>query len=388
MNDAIKQAAKDITTILETYTNWWRKFEHGEVSYSLYHDLTEFVNERMETIDACRILLENERVADTLGLNRALLENYLLYILMCRGEKYFRIRTLKRSEKLDKILEDERKKIGTGSLVAVEVHPTLKRHILYIFEGLKSSTDNSFIPYHFFSIKEFDPESMRLDDDNYFTYYDAGDTVRARDLQHKKEQNFMYRHYMSYDGLLNCLRINEITDEAAIHRIQAHYTYLGRFLHPTHEAFRSLRERSNYHSERTIVGTEYPYERSAVLMAYAYTIHNAIGYLDELANVLDNAPAENFKSSGSEDVHKVIDEMRERYSYFWYIFNEPPDHAKFNYVIHHLSDAEFEAIGKDYRRVDPSIVTFNKHIYGSFQDAMGGWSNRRVGSYKPPYMKQ
>jgi len=388
MDDAIKQAAKDVSIILEIYSNWWRKFEHGEVSYSLYQDLTEFVNERMETIDSCRVLLENKRISDTLGLNRALLENYLLFMLMCRGKRYFRIRKLKKSDKIDKIIESERHKIGTNSLVEIKKHPTLNRHLLYIFEGIKSSDDNSFIPYHFFSIKEFDPESMRLDDNDYFTYYDADDTVRARDLQYKKEQRFMYQHYMSYEGLLNCLRINEITDEAAIHRIQAHYTYLGKFLHPTHEAFRSLRERSNYHSECTIVGAEYPYERSAILMAYTYTIHNAISYLDELVNILDNAPTENFKSSGSDDVHTIINEMRERYNYFWYIFNGPPDHAKFNYVIHHLSDAEFEAIGKDYRKVDPNMVTFDKNIYGSFQEAMGGWSNRRVGSYTPPYMKK
>jgi hypothetical protein len=64
-----------------------------------------------------------------------------------------------------------------------------------------------------------------------------------------------------------------------------------------------------------------------------------------------------------------------------------PEHFDRNLVslIQQPGFSGVKAIGKDYRNVDPSIVTFNMSIYGSFKDSLGGWSNRRVGSYKPPY---
>lgn len=389
MDDLITQAKTDIAEILSTYSDWSHKFKGGDVSLSVHMDLIEFVNSRMETVDSCRILLENERVADVLGLNRSLLENYLLFILMCRGKKYFRLRAVKRSEKLQEIIDSERKSIGVNSLVAVEEHPTLKRHIMYVFEGLKSSSDSSeFIPYHFFLAQKFNPEGKYLDDGQYFTYLDRGDEGKQRVEQYRQEQDFIHRHYLSYQALLDCLCINDIADEAILPRIKAHYTYLGRFLHPTHEAFRTLRTKNNWHSGmRTMIGTEYPYEQSATLLAYCYTIHNAIGFLEELAEVLDNAPAENFKDSGSEDIHKVIAAMKQRYPYFWYIFNDAPDYAKFNYCIYQMPRDEFDAIGNDYRRVDPSIVAFNKDIYGSFSKSMIQQSTTGAGVYHPPYAK-
>jgi len=41
----------------------------------------------MESVELC-LKLTNGKVSDSLGVCRSLLENYMLFMLMCRGRKY------------------------------------------------------------------------------------------------------------------------------------------------------------------------------------------------------------------------------------------------------------------------------------------------------------
>src|SRR5579884_4517221 len=111
---------------------------------------------------------------------------------------------------------------------------------------------------------------MRLDDADYFQYYERDEeTVKAL-KGHRLESIAQYRHFLSYDALIQSLEINELVDPAAIARIEAHYTFLGKFLHPTHNAARDLHERSNYMTSQTQIGMEYPYSKVAILLASLY----------------------------------------------------------------------------------------------------------------------
>ncbi|MFD8611971.1 hypothetical protein [Streptomyces sp. NPDC059631] len=53
--------------------------------------MIDFANFRMETADSCLKLIEAGHIGDALGLCRSLLEHYLLFMLICRGDKYFKI---------------------------------------------------------------------------------------------------------------------------------------------------------------------------------------------------------------------------------------------------------------------------------------------------------
>lgn len=391
MDEAIQKADKDISRLLEAYSEWSDRFKIGKVHYITYDDFVEFVNARMETVSSCQILLKNDRVADTLGLCRSLLENYLLFILICRGTKYFRLLSMKGKSDADvkKKLREDKKNVGKGGLVAVEPHPKLKKHLMYIFEGLKSSDQPDYkIPYHYFSFQDYNPETMRLPDDGYFTYHSRSESLKSKLVEFQKGQVYLYTNYMSYTAMLECLRINGIVDEAAIRRIEAHYTYLGRFTHPTNRTFQELRQRSNYHSGKTMIGFEFPYEKTATMLAYTYVIHLAVGLIRELADAFDKSPKDYLKDSGSDEIRKLIDELENKYHLMWFIFNEPTEYDKFVYVIHHLNDEEIKAIGDDYHKVASTLVTFDKHIYRRFESSLGGWDNRRVGRYRPTKIEQ
>jgi hypothetical protein len=117
---------------------------------------------------------------------------------------------------------------------------------MHVFEGLKAEDDPGLvIPVHYFHFKDFRPEVMRLKHGDYFEYVEYSPDTQKIPQGHQQEAAIVYRHYLSYDALLTCLELNELADGAAITRIEAHYTFLEKFLHPAHDAARDLHEDSN-----------------------------------------------------------------------------------------------------------------------------------------------
>lgn len=386
MDEWLGKAQNDLGLLLTEYTELSSHIVPGDVADMFHYDLVDFVNFRLETVDSCKLLIDSDKVADSLALNRSLMENYLIFILMCRGNKYIRLGNFKGVKgTMDEILEQERQKVGKDSLLSVEPYPDLRRHLLYIFEGLrpKGKPDAQPVPYHHFLYKEFRPEEFRLDSEDYFTYYDEPDDVKEVQKKARKQQSDMYSRYLSYDAIVKSLIVNDIVDDRAALRINAHYTFLGTFLHPTADAFRNLHERNNHHDFVTRIGLEQPLSKVSKLLAYTYTIHNAIGILNELAAKLDDAPSEYFTESGTGSIKALIERLEAEYSFFWYVFNEPSKYDKFNYAIHHVDDDELSSVG-GYENIDSTQVTFNQYIYGNFESTFGGWSNQRVGSYSAP----
>jgi hypothetical protein len=379
-------------SMLEEYVSWSSKISYGETYYVLYGDMLDFVNFRMETADSCLLMIERRKIADSLGLSRSLLEHYLLLMLMCRGRKCFRLQDLSalseadfkaRFEKQDAELRGLQAQAKTQCL-AVKKYPRAKRHLMYVFEGLRSNDESDFvIPAHFFHFQEFNPEIMRLKDEDYFQYYQPESEAKRRDRDYQQELVFRYRHYLSYGALLQCLELNDLVDSATIARIEAHYTFLGKFLHPTHNAARDLHEHSNVHSGKTAIGMDHEYSTVAVLLAALYVCYKVAGLVDEVAGLIENAPSKYVKQAGTDALRGLTARVATDFPYFWFLFNDPPLYDRYNYCSHHASDEELAAWGH-YSNVPKERVPFDQHIYSHLEHALGGWSNARCGVYRSP----
>ncbi len=381
--------------LLNAYLGWDQKIKSGQVENTLYSDLIDFVNFRLESVDTCLILIEKERIADALGLCRSILENYMLLMLMCRGHKLFRLQNLEdktpdefnayflaRKQELEK-----QQKAGTTSCLAIKKYPRAKRHLMYIFEGFKYESEPDFmIPIHYFAFQEFYPETMRLKDEDYFVYHLPSSNVTAAQKKHRQETAFKYRHYLSYDALMQCLELNDIADKAAQTRIEAHYTFLGKYLHPTHDAARDLRQRNNWHRRQTVLGFDQPYEKTATLLASLYVCFLLTRVLEEIAGLLEKAPPQYISGAGTTELRSLTDQTQQSFNYFWFIFNEAPLYDKFNYCIHHVSDEELSTL-KYYSNIPSQRITFDMYVYSHLKSALSGWSNGRCGNYTSPLFK-
>jgi hypothetical protein len=354
----------------------------------------EFVNLRMETADSCLSLIEHEKIADSLGLSRSLLEHYLLFLLMCRGTKYFRLADLSGEHltegQFKARLRDAQEQVaqlhreGKTQCLEVKRYRRAKHRLMYVFEGPRVDNQSDFIiPVHFFQFQEFRPEVMRLRDEDYFQYYEPEAETKKALRSHQDEAGWRYKHYLSYDALLQCLELNEIASQQEIKRIEAHYTFLGKFLHPTHGAARDLHERSNWHGSRPGIGIAQPYSRTAVLLASLYVCYCVAHTLGEIAALLDRAPARYYENSATTDLWMRINDVPVSFPYFWFLFNDPPLYDRFKYCIHHASLDDLKKWGS-YANAPKEHIPFDQHIYSHLRDSLGNWSNNRWGIYRSP----
>lgn len=393
----LRDAAATCRGLMDAYLTFGHEYQHGEVIQQLYSDLLEFVNFRMETADSCLLLVEHQRVADALGLCRSLLENYLLLKLMCRGTKYFQLQNFDKltegqfKTKIKELQEELAAKRAEGTTHWLEVrgYPRPpRRHAMYVAEGLKDDNEEGFtVPLHYFQFREFHPETMRLKDENYFVYYEPPEDLKQKRKDFVQQETFRYKHYLSYDALLVSLELNGLADDATQARIEAHYTFLGRFLHPTHEAARDLHELANVHYGQPEIGMSGRYTRTAMLLALVYVCHILADILDEVAGLFEGAPKKYITNPGTQTIRRVASEARERFDYFWFIYNDPTKYDKYIYAIHHVSNDDLQSYG-GYEGVPNNLVAFNQHIYGQFQAALGSWSNQKCGVYESPLRRQ
>ncbi|OBE94324.1 hypothetical protein A5776_23390 [Mycolicibacterium elephantis] len=379
--------------MIAAYLDWFDKIQTGETYNTMYSDIIDYTNFRFETAESCLDLIDKRKVADALGLSRSLLEHYLLLMLLCRGRKYFKLQDLssKSGSEFKQYLADQkaalaehRKNGDPGAALYVDEYPRRKKHLMYVFEGLTGETDKDFlIPAHFFQFQEFRPEGLHLKDEDYFEYFEPDEELKQAQKEHRLDAEFLYRHYLSYDALVQCLALNGLADEAVRHRIEAHYTFLGKFLHPTHQAARNLHERSNVHSGRTAIGMGQEYTKSAILLASLYVCFCLAGILDEMAGLFEAAPELYIRDAGTDDIRKLAAAVSNDFPYFWFLFNEAPLYDKFNFAVHHVDDKDLAKYG-GFEGVPGELVPFDYDIYRHLDTAINGWSNQRVGVYRSP----
>jgi hypothetical protein len=391
LNVEVRSINDHTRAMLAEYVEWGSKVVVGDVQQLMYNELIDFLNFRIETAETCVELIERNKIADALGLCRSLLEHYLLFMLMCRGHKFFRLRDLSNltEGKFKKYVAEEQAKLkaaqeaGTAKYLAVEKYSRAKRHVMYISEGLKAEDDTELaISVHYFYFKGFRPEVMRLKQGDYFEYIEYSPDTQKILRGHQQNAAIVYKHYLSYDALLTCLELNELADHAAIARIEAHYTFLGQFLHPTNDAARSLHESNNYYQGKPAIGVSAPYSPVARLLAAIYVCYLVAGLLHEIAHLHNTAPKTFIAEPGTEELQRLTTGVTRKYRYFWFLFNEPPLYDKFVHCVNHATDEELESYGH-YANVPSDRIMFNQHIYDQLKQSLNGCSNR-VGTYTPP----
>jgi hypothetical protein len=59
-----------VRRLTAAYEDFGHTYTTGQTSNRMYSEILEFVNFRFETADSCRLLIENEKVADSQELGR------------------------------------------------------------------------------------------------------------------------------------------------------------------------------------------------------------------------------------------------------------------------------------------------------------------------------
>ena len=395
LDTEIDTALGTIDEMVEGYLGLTERRKVGEIHNTLYDDLLDYANFRVETITSITLLAKNGRVADALALSRSVLEHLLLFRLQCRGSRYLtpgpEFATASDYKKgladAKALLADLHARGEAAHCVGVKRYPRGRNQYMWIYKGLTNDEDpDFFVSRHYFLFENFRPETMRLDDRNYLSYipknYPEPKALRAAKERHKQTANFEYKHYLSWSALLTSLSINDLVTQAEIHRIEAHYTFLGKFLHPTHGAARDLHEQANFHNGRAAIGMASDYTRISVLLAVLYAMWLMRGVLEEISDLFESAPAKYIAEPGTGPMRILIDYIPERFGYFWFISNRAPLWDRFNYAVHDATDEQLADGG--YPNLPDDDILFEQNIYEHMKSTLSGWSNVRVGVYRSP----
>lgn len=378
--------------LLAGYVAWGPELKYGDTYQAVYGDVFDFVNFRMESVESCLTLLDDSKVSDSLALCRSLLENYMVFALICRGRKYVMVQDLtsldteKFKEELAKAEAAWQKSAtdGTTSLIAVRKYPDANRHIEYVYDDIRfDDGEPAPVSIYYFHLDEFNPEAMRLKDEDYFEYYPMPPDVRRSDAKYRREQLARYRYILSYDSLKRSLHLNGLLDRAALLRLEAHYTFLGQYLHPTKGAMRRLRNDDNWYDGRPQIGMDRSYRQSAELLASAYVLQLAISFIEEIVNYFDAQPKRDVVFSGTTHLHELLDDAKSSTSYFWFLTNEPSEWDRYNWCVHFASKEDIESWG-GYLNSPTEDIKFNKNILGNLESALRRVSNVKAGDYIPP----
>ncbi|MCH6229720.1 hypothetical protein MK786_03110 [Microbacterium sp. CFH 31415] len=394
--DAARACFEDL---IRAYEQLGESTRIGDIQQAMYDDLVHFTNLRIETATSVALLAESERVADGLGLCRSLLEHLLLLRLMARGRRYLNVGPPVPGTGSDfrRHLEEEKRKLAdarargeAGDFLDVEQYPRGgPRRLVWIREGLKNEDEPDFyVSIHYFLFKEFRPNVHRLNQAQGLAMYLPKGDARIKQLRKSRERfraqaRDQYNSYLSWSALLLNLEYNGLLSKREHDRVEAHYTYLGQFLHPTTGAAQSLHDPDNTRSGRARVGFAQPYDRRSVLLALLYAIWLTTHLLDEIANMLETAPPRYISDPGTSELRVAINHARERFQYFWFIDNDTPLWDRFNYAVHHVSDDELERAG-GYAGIDSDEIPFPWDAYQRLKTVLGNWSNTRVGEYRSP----
>lgn len=381
-----------IDGLLREYSGWRARIALGSIGYGLYDEYWEYVNLRLQTVEACRCLLRHDFVPDALGRMRTLLEAFLLLRLMARANKAFAIQDLSSlapSEFKAKLIEIQEKwrqdkDSGTDTWLDVREYPRKRRHIQYVYEGLRVDGDPGvLISIQWAAFQQFRPETARLRSDSYFEYYKPPQKHLKKLAENRKNATGLYAAFLSYTALLDSLVLNDLLSDQERARVEAHYTFLGKFAHLTHDAERELSEASNVHYGGTGIGLRQPFSRAARLLAYAYLTLLTAGLIDEVLSILEAAPEKYVTRPATEDLRRETRRAVESIRYFWFVYNEASDFDKYLWAIHHATDQQLQAAG-GYQNLKSDLITFDQHVWQRFQQMLTPAMNRRCGTYRPP----
>jgi hypothetical protein len=385
--------------VLDAYRNLDDARRVGEVQQTLYDDMTHFVNLRLETVSSVALLAENDRVADALGLCRALLEHLLLLRLMTRGRRYIQVNApiTEGSAAAKRLLREAKDTLArdhargeNADIVDARLFPGGRfPRLMWIRDGLTNQDEPDFyVSYHYFLFNEFRPESHRLDEERGIALWlpkkdPRRKRLRQSQLKRQQRERDRYEQFLSWSALLNSLDVNGLMTKRQRRLMEGQYTFLGRFLHPTSGAALDLHDPSNFHDTVPGVGLRQPYDRRAVLLAMLYAAWIASDLADEIADMLEAAPSRYIAAPGTDDLRVATAFVRKRLGYFWFLQDEPPLWDRYEYAIREATDQQLRASG-GYAGIDAAQVHCEWNAYERLKRALLTSHNQRAGTYPSP----
>ncbi len=344
----LQEHSKLVETIVEliaTLKKLPEDVQWGGSSWAQDMEILDFI--RIQTIS-----LENAKknavqgyYRDAYHLIRMVFEGYFILRLISTCDKYplrIRIKRAKNDPSLnhakDRLIQQVRQKLG-NRLITTYVED--KNILVAVLRGIpvvddKGKDTGVIVPYYYGAWHNFRPVEYHLKRE---TLQDRLPTRRfltgewatmPRRIKSEIVKNYgaLYKYFLTFDRILENLRLNGVLDKKTTTRVLVHYNFLSNFSHSTSDSLSIVRERKFYQLSQNgldIVYNHYLSELALLYVCHLLSMHlqHAIYYLRWRAIKLKN----------ELKIYRVLCKRVEGdFGYFWFVFNEPHQYDRYSHA--------------------------------------------------------
>lgn len=279
---------------------------------------------------------------DAYHLLRMVFEGYFILRLISTCDKYpIRIRIKREKSDPDlnharnRIIQQVQKNLGS-SLITTYMED--KNILVAIVRGIKVLDDKGkdtgvIIPFYYGAWHDFRPVEYHLKRE---TLQDKLPTLRfltgewagiPRKITREINKNYgaLYKYFLTFDKILENLRLNGVLNKKTTTRVLVHYNFLSNFSHSTSDSLSIIRERKFYEVSPDgldLVYNHYLSELALLYICHLLSMHlqHAMYYLGWRAIKLKNE---------IKIYRSLCKKVESDFGYFWFIFNKPHQYDRY-----------------------------------------------------------
>ena len=317
--------------------------EWGDSQWLPDSEILDFIRIQALSLQHARDTIVQGYYRDAYHLVRMAFEAYFLLRLISTCDKYpIRIK-IKRS-KNDSTLEDTKKRVieqmreRVGKRL-IKIYEEDKNTVVVVLKGKQVVDANGndtglLLPFYYGAWQQYQPVEHHLKgksrqkklSTSRFLEGEWATISRNRRGQADEIHSELYRRFLTFDKVLDNLRLNGVLNKKTTTRVLVHYNFLSNFSHSTSDTINSLLRLQNYYTiggSGALISYNHYYSELALL----YICHLLSMYLGHAIYYLTKWRHIHVKS---EEVYRSLcQKVEEDFGYFWFIFNKPHQYDRF-----------------------------------------------------------
>lgn len=346
----------------------------NDIKHAQHGDFADRARNLAEYLRAAVLVASSDAYAPAFALVRTALEHMLVDHLVFSGQRYVRIvvgvdgptwtqwqRQRAAGERFTDILDWVRKKD------TVEI----------TYEGLRSAPDEGGQSYvispHYFLLRQYQPY---LGPASAQAEFDDGIGEPERDRQFARENDLIYRTYLSWSSIKKNLTSNGFADDAAIRRLEVHYRFLSAFVHPLADVTDVAYGRNNFNIP------SYDHYSSELVLLYVIAI--AVEELRHFRVMTQRHP--NIEIANWQSTKELCESAWRETSYLWFPGQTPHSYDRMQEANRRAFRMLQQGTFEGRRLIDPMSIPDEeiryyrdpKHrlvaLHSGFQEIMTGFS--------------
>lgn len=338
-----RQLISVIDDLLEAIDRLPSDIEWGDSQWLPDSEIIDFVRIQTLSLRHAKESTIGGLYRDAYHLIRMVFEAYFLLRLISTGDKYairIKIKRGRNDPSLEhtkkRVIEQAKEKLGKR---LIKIYEEGERTVIVVLKGEQVVDANGndtglILPFYYGAWQQYQPVEHHLKgksrqkklSTSRFLEGEWATIPRNRRVQADETHSELYRRFLTFDKVLDNLRLNGVLNKKTTTRVLVHYNFLSNFSHSTSDTINSLLRLQNYYTiggSGALISYNHYYSELALL----YVCHLLSMYLEHVICYLTKW--RHIRVKNKEIYCSLCQKTEEGFDYFWFIFNKPHQYDRF-----------------------------------------------------------